>query len=242
MTELTVWASQIEARRLIDIRGFVGALWQARRENDLDNAIRHAELAIDFGFSDRQIIDFLAMSFYDTRIKPLPENVPVAEITDLHNESLRFRPPNELPITNYGIYPYRLIAMSLAKTVVIANPILAIKILDTLNPDALRTEVKENSKLPSDRLNFYLRLTKSLQEAMFWQRLVEIGDLAIESANSSEHQHWIVFRVAKAALELNNVSWQRDYVSIPQSLKVTTIGMHSRRKLTRALVIVRVPF
>jgi hypothetical protein len=239
MTELNTWGTQIETRRLTDIRGFVGELWRARRENNLDDAIRYAELAIDFGFNHRQIVDFLAMTFYDTKVKTLHDNVPEASITELHNNSLRFRPPDELPLSEYGIYPYRLIAMSLAKHVVTTNPELAIQILDTLNPNAMRSEAKVDPKMPSDLLNFYLRLTKSFQEAKCWHRLVEVGDLAIESANSSEHQHWIVFRVAKAALELNDIDRAKQlcqHPSIPKSNRNwdalvaqvdTLIGNHS---------------
>lgn len=195
-----------------DVRGFCNQVWAARRENRHREAMDSVERALAIRPDEPSIRDVGAMLFYDLEVKPLPIDADLATCERLFQRSQQFRPPPSVTAGNFGIYSYRLVALKLSKLVVQEKPRLAIQILETLAVNELSSERRKMEQargprtiLLSDRDTYFLRLTKAYELTQRWTDLLELEQAAIGALADSEHQHWVLMRLVKAALEVANV-------------------------------------
>lgn len=211
-TDVTAFAQQMQAGRVDDPAGLVSALWAMRREDRHAEALTLVDKALDILPDDHALRDVGAMLFYDVRIKNLPDDADVPTCNRFSRDAERYR---AVPITHesvFGkIYSYRLVALKLAKIVVERDPNLALRMLATLVVGALSTDRRKanqpggpETELPSDLDTYYLRLTKALEVAGRNEDLLQLEFVAIPALNGSQHQHWVVMRLVKAAIGLGD--------------------------------------
>jgi len=220
--DTSLFESQIESGRIHDVPAFVTALWDLRRENRHAAAWELADRSLALLPDDPGLRDVTAMIFYDLRIKSLTDDTDVPTCARLFAESQRFR---AVPTDSGGvfgkIYSYRLIALRLSKIVVEKDAGLALRMLESLVVGALQMERRpflgsgdSHSKLrPSDLDSYYLRLTKALELLGRWEEILNVEEAAIRALEGSDNQQWILLRLAKAALELNNVAKAKEFAS-----------------------------
>jgi hypothetical protein len=211
-TDVTAFALQMQSGRVDDPAGLVSALWAMRREDRHVEALNLADQALGILPDEPALRDVGAMLFYDVRVKNLPDDADVPTCNRISRDAERYR---AVPINGksvYGnIYSYRLVALKLAQIVVEREPILALRILETLVVGALPTDRKTTEQgggpttlLRSDRDKYYLWITKALEKAGRNEDLLQLEPVAIPALDGSQHQHWIVMRLVKAAIGLGD--------------------------------------
>lgn len=213
-TDVSSFSQQLAAGRIDDPGSLVSALWAMRREDRHAEAFGLAERSIRLLPDEPALRDVGAMLFYDLKIKPLAEDAEIPVCALLFRESDRFRAVPMADGSVHGrIYSYRLVALKLAKVAVERDPSLAIRILETLVVRAIPSERRavdqpggRRGEMPSDLDNYYLRLTKALELSKRWDDLLAVEAPAVAALAGSPHQHWIVMRLAKAAIETGDFS------------------------------------
>jgi len=220
-TDVTAFAQQMQTGRVDDPAGLVSALWAMRREDRHAEALTLVDKALDILPDDHALRDVGAMLFYDVRIKNLPDDADVPTCNRFSRDAERYRavPINGLSV--YGnIYSYRLVALKIAKIVVEREPNLALRILATIVVEALPTDRKTMEQgggaktvFPSDRDNYYLRITKALEKTGRNEDLLQLESAAIPALDGSQHQHWIVMRLVKAAIKVGDIEKAHELAS-----------------------------
>lgn len=213
-TDVSSFSQQLAAGRIDDPGSLVSALWAMRREDRHAEAFGLAERSVQLLPDEPALRDVGAMLFYDLKIKPLADDAEIPVCARLFRESDRFRAVPMADGSVHGrIYSYRLVALRLAKVAVERDPSLAIRILETVVVRALPSERRavdqpggRRDEMPSDLDNYYLRLTKAFELASRWRDLLAVEVPAVAALAGSPHQHWIVLRLAKAAIETGDVA------------------------------------